>query len=386
MDLGSSPESVQRSELPPARDLVRITLAVLVIGLLILACLWVLEPFLAAIVWATMVVVATWPMMLAIQRRLGGRRWAAVVVMTLLAVVVLVVPLVLAVTTIAEHADEIVAGAKDKLGRGLPATPAWVEKIPLVGAPVAEEWTRIAASSREELAGQVAPFVRRALEWLVGQAGGVGRMVVHLLLTLGITVVLYATGGTAAHGVRRFARRLAGERGDSSVVLAGQAIRAVALGVVVTAMVQSVASCIGLVACGIPYATVLTAVVFVLCIAQLGPILVLLPAVGWLYWSGEPVRGTILLVWTLAVGILDNVLRPMLIRRGADLPLLLILAGVIGGLVSLGIIGLFIGPVVLAVAYRLLGAWIADLDRPAASTTPATLPPALPVGPPPEIR
>lgn len=386
MDLGSSPESVQASTLPPARDLVRITLSVLVIGLLILACLWVLEPFLAATVWATMVVVATWPMMVAIQRRLGGRRWAAVGVMTLLALVVLVVPLVLAVTTIAEHADEIVAGAKDVLGRGLPAPPAWVEEIPLVGTPIAQEWTRIAASSRDELASQVAPFVRNALEWLVGQAGGVGRMLMHLLITLVITVILYATGDTAAHGIRRFARRLAGERGDNAVVLAGQAIRAVALGVVVTALVQSLASCIGLLVCSIPYATVLTAVVFVLCIAQLGPVLVLLPAVGWLYWSGEPVRGTILLVWTLAVGTLDNVLRPMLIRRGADLPFLLILAGVIGGLVSLGIIGLFIGPAVLAVTYRLLEAWIADLDRPAASATPATVPPRPPVGPPPEIR
>ena len=167
--------------------------------------------------------------------------------------------------------------------------------------------------------------------------------------------------------MRRFARRLAGERGEGAVVLAGQATRAVALGVVVTAIVQSAAAGIGLAVCGIPYATVLTAIVFVLCIAQLGPILVLLPAVVWLYWSGQPVWGTVLLVWTLVVGTLDNVLRPILIRRGADLPLLLILAGVIGGLVSFGIIGLFVGPVVLAVTYRLLGSWVADVDRPAAA-------------------
>jgi predicted PurR-regulated permease PerM len=183
------------------------------------------------------------------------------------------------------------------------------------------------------------------------------------VLTLVIAAILYTTGETAASGVRRFARRLAGDRGDDSVVLAGQAIRAVALGVVGTALVQSVAAGIGLAVVGIPYAAVLTAIILVLCIAQLGPLLVLAPVVAWLYWSGDAVRGTVLLIWTVPVGVLDNILRPMLIKRGADLPLLLIFAGVIGGLVSFGIIGLFLGPVILAVTYRLLGAWIADIDR-----------------------
>jgi predicted PurR-regulated permease PerM len=151
------------------------------------------------------------------------------------------------------------------------------------------------------------------------------------------------------------------------VVLAGQAIRAVALGVVVTAIVQSTAAGIGLAVSGVPYVTVLTAVIFMLCIAQLGPVLVLAPAVAWLYWSGDPVWGTVLLVWTVFVGVLDNVLRPILIKRGADLPLLLIFAGVIGGLVSFGIIGLFVGPVVLAVTYRLLESWVANIDHPESS-------------------
>jgi len=138
------------TEPSPARDVVRITLSVLVIGLLIFACLWVLEPFIAAIVWATMVVVATWPMMVGIQARLGGRRWAAVAVMTLGILLVLVLPLVLAVATIAEHADDIVSWAKDMLSAGLPTPPGWVEKIPLAGAPLSKEWARLAASSRED--------------------------------------------------------------------------------------------------------------------------------------------------------------------------------------------------------------------------------------------
>jgi predicted PurR-regulated permease PerM len=119
---------------------------------------------------------------------------------------------------------------------------------------------------------------------------------------------------------------------------------------------------IGLALAGVPMAPVLTVLMFMLCIAQLGPILVLLPAVAWLYWSGDSGWGTFLLVWTAVVGSLDNVLRPYLIKKGADLPLLLIFAGVIGGMLTLGLVGIFVGPVVLAVAYTLLDAWVED-DR-----------------------
>jgi predicted PurR-regulated permease PerM len=351
---------------PPSRDIPRITLAVLFIGLMIVATLWILWPFIAATIWATTIVVATWPVMLALQARLLGRRWLAVTVMTGAMLLLLIVPLALAVSTIVEYADDFATWARAAVAAGVPSPPDWLARMPLVGRKVLREWTRLQAASQDELAVEAAPYVRTGLTWLVSQAGGLGLLSLHFLLTAVITAVLYTTGETAARGVRRFARRLAGERGDASVVLAGQAIRAVALGVVVTAIVQATIAGIGLGVAGIPYASALTAVIFILCIAQVGPILVMAPAVGWLYWSGHAVWGTVLLVWTVLVGALDNVLRPILIRRGADLPLLLIFAGVIGGLVSFGVIGLFVGPVILAVTYRLLGWWIADIDEPPA--------------------
>lgn len=367
-------------DLPPARDLPRITLAVLFIGLMIVASLWVLEPFLGATIWATMVVVATWPIMLAVQKRLGGRRWLAVSLMTLAMVLVLVVPFVLAIATIVDHRDEMADWSAAVATAKVPSPPDWVEQVPLVGSRIAREWRQLAATGPEELAARVAPYVRNMLRWFAGQAGSFGLMLLHFLLTIVITAILYATGETAATGVRRFGRRLAGDQGENSVLLSGQAIRAVALGVVVTAIIQSAAAGIGLAVSGIPYTAVLTAIIFILCIAQLGPVLVLAPAVAWLYWSGDAVWGTVLLVWTILVGALDNVLRPILIKRGADLPLLLIFAGVIGGLVGFGIIGLFIGPTVLAVSYRLLESWIAEIDREAseASGTPAPIAAAAP--------
>ena len=355
---------------PASRDLTRTTLSVLSIGLLIAASLWVLLPFAAATVWATMVVVATWPIMIGVQGLVGGRRWLAVTIMTLVMLLFLVVPLVLVVSTIVEHTSDIVALHKSVTAFKVPAPPQWVESIPLLGPKVATEWRGLAATPPEELVTRATPYIRTAVYGIAGTAGGFAVMLLHFLLTVIVTAVLYAAGETAARGVRRFARRLGGDRGENSVVLAGQAIRAVALGVVVTAIAQTAAAGIGLAASGVPYAAVLTAVIFILCIAQLGPILVLVPAVIWLFWTGDITWGSALAVWTVLVGAMDNVLRPILIRRGADLPLLLIFAGVIGGLVGFGIIGLFVGPVVLAVTYRLLEAWVADIDRPQLETAP----------------
>jgi predicted PurR-regulated permease PerM len=158
------------------------------------------------------------------------------------------------------------------------------------------------------------------------------------------------------------------------VVLASQAIRAVAMGVVVTALVQSSVAGLGLLIAGIPYVMVLVVLMFLLIVAQIGPFPVLLASVGYLYWSGDTTWGTFLLVWSLLAGTMDNFLRPFLIKRGADLPLILILVGVIGGLLALGIIGLFIGPVVLAVGYTLLDAWIKEGEQTPAAEAPASPP------------
>jgi predicted PurR-regulated permease PerM len=201
----------------------------------------------------------------------------------------------------------------------------------------------------------------------------------QFLLTVVISAILYMNGEAAARWVRRFGRRLAGERGDHVVRLAGQAIRGVALGVVVTALVQSVLGGIGLAITGVPFAAVLTAVMFMLALAQIGPLPVLVGGLVWLWWQGHTAWFVVLLIVTIAAGSLDNILRPILIRKGADLPLLLIFAGVIGGLFAFGLLGLFVGPVLLAVAYTLLDSWVSevsDADIPASvkAARPAHLP------------
>ncbi len=342
------------------RDLTRNTLAIFfVVGLGGLS-LWVLRPFLAAGVWAAMIVVATWPAFLVLEARFGGRRAPAIALMTLAMLLLLVLPLWLAVDTIAGNAGTLTALADHLIANGLPPLPRWIAELPLIGATLAGLWAQLAAGGTDGIIAQVTPYAADTGKWVLAQVGGLGGMLVQFLLIVTIAAIMYSGGEPAARLVRRFGRRLAGARGENSVILAGQAIRGVALGVGVTALVQTVLGGLGLALAGVPFAALLSAVMLLLCIAQVGPVLVLLPAAGWLFWMGDTGWAVFLVVWSVIVGSLDNFLRPMLIRRGADLPLLLIFAGVIGGMLGFGLIGIFVGPVVLAITWTLLQAWIAD--------------------------
>jgi predicted PurR-regulated permease PerM len=341
-------------------DLTRTTLAVLFVAGLIAACFWILRPFLPAVIWATTLVVATWPVMMRVQHRLWNRRALAVAVMTVALLLVFVVPFWLAITTIIDNFDRIVEWGTSLKSFKLPPPPEWLATIPLFGDRAAQFWESIAATGVEPLVARAAPYAGGAASWFIAALGGLGIVFVQFLLTVVIAGIMYAGGERAAAAAQRFGYRLGGERGEQSVLLAGQAIRSVALGVVVTAVLQSVLGGIGIALAGVPFATVLTAIMFMLCIAQLGPLPVLVPVVIWLYWSGASGWGTFVLVWTIVVASLDSILRPTLIRKGAHLPLVLLLAGVIGGLIAFGLVGIFLGPVVLAVGYTLLQSWMAE--------------------------
>jgi predicted PurR-regulated permease PerM len=283
--------------------------------------------------------------------------------MTLALLLVLLVPLTLAIVTIANNAHQIVGWAKTLATFRIPPPPDWISGLPVVGPWLAAQWAQMIVIGPEGVSARLAPYASTIAGWAAARVGGVGMMLLQFFLTVVIAAILYAHGETAAAGVRRFARRLDGTRGEGVVELSAQAVRAVALAVVVTAIVQSVLGGIGLVIVGVPFAGILAAIMLLGAVAQVGVGPVLIPAVGWLYWRGDSGWGTFLLVWAVVVLSLDNFLRPVLIRKSADLPLLLIFTGVIGGLIGFGIIGLFVGPPVLAVAYTLAKAWLGDGER-----------------------
>ena len=347
-------------------DLVGITLAVAAIAGLVGVSLWVISPFAGAIIWAAMIAISTWNGMLWVQARLWNRRWLAVTVLSIVMLLVLFVPLTLAIVAVVRNADDFAGWVAGLQSFQLPALPQWIAELPFVGDKALELWGQLAASGITDLASQAKPYATAVFAWLAGRAGGLGWVLVQFLLTVIIAAIMYAYGESGAAGMRRFGRRLAGDRGEQMMILAARSVRGVALGIVVTAFVQSVIGGLALGLAGVPFALLLTGVMFFLCIAQLGPVLVLVPAIIWLWWQDHYGWAIFVLVCTVVVALLDNVLRPMLIKRGADLPLLLIFAGVIGGLVTFGLIGIFVGPVVLAVTYTLLENWVLDGERRAA--------------------
>jgi len=352
-------------------DVARTTLAVLFIGILMAASFWILRPFLTAIVWGTMIAITTWPLMLGIQKRFRGKRAPAVAVMTVVLLLVFIIPFTLAVVSIIERSDEIVAWTKSLDTLHVPPAPAWVERLPLVGPKTAARWHDLTTIPPEELSERVAPHAKKIVGWLAAQTGSIMMMIVQFLLTVIISATLFANGEKAAEGLRFFARRLGGRHGEEAAILAARTVRGVALGVVVTAVIQSLLGGLGLILAGVPAVALLTAVMFMLCVAQVGPGLVLIPTIVWLFWADQTLWGTVMIVWTLFVGTIDNVIRPFLIKKGADLPLLLIFAGVIGGLIAFGVIGLFIGPVILSVTYTLLAVWVSQGEQTQEEAQPA---------------
>jgi predicted PurR-regulated permease PerM len=359
--------------MPVRRDITHTILAVLFISLLIASTFWILSPFLVSVVWATIVVVATWPALERLQKRLANRRGLAVSLMAVALLLIVLVPLMFAVLIIAKNAEHITAQIRSFDPFSLAWPPQWLKRIPLAGKSMADRWTAFAALSSEERSARFTPYAQRALQWFVAKAGSTGMTILQLLLTMIVAIILYAKGEIVRQGLLSFARRLAGRQGEEAAVLAAKAVRGVMLGVVVTALIQSTLAGIGLFVAGVPAAALLTAVTSILCLAQLGPVLVLVPSVVWLYGSGQAARGTVLLIFTVPAATIDNFLRPFLIRKGADLPLLLIFAGVIGGLIAFGIVGLFVGPVILAVTYTLLKAWVSDKERMDETSSPGDL-------------
>jgi predicted PurR-regulated permease PerM len=345
-------------------DLTRSTLSVGTIGLLIVSSAWIVRPFVSAFLWAVMIVISTWPVLLRLQALLRGKRGMAVFILTALLLLVLLIPLGFAVGELVGNIDRITAWVSSLNEVALPPPPAWLSDIPLAGNKITAAWTHLAAQGSEGFAAQAAPYVRRFIQWLIAQIGGAGAMILQFLMTVIMCAVLYTTGETAARGVRKFATRLAGSNGDRAALLGAGAIRGVAMGILVTAFVQVLIAGAGLLIASTPGAPLLCAAILLLCLAQLGPGLIMIPAVIWEFYTGSTLSGCILLVFALLSMTIDNVLKPILIKKGADLPLPLIFMGVIGGMISMGIMGIFLGPVILAVTFNLLKEWVEIRSEP----------------------
>lgn len=345
---------------PPSR--IDRTITLVVLAILIGGVYLVLRPFLSAIVWAAILAGTTWPVFEWLARRTGLPTVAATLI-TVLILTVVVAPFVIVGATLAENFNRTSEVVRGVIETGLPDPPAWVAALPLVGERAADYWLSLAHDGSGLLAE-----LRKYLEPLRNFAFKAGAVVGDGLLQLTLSVLIafffYRDGEAIMERVRIAVLRISPHRGLHMLNVASATTRAVVYGILGTALAQGVLMAIGLYIVGIKAAPLLGMATFFLSPVPVGPPLVWIPAGLWLIFSqGETAWGIFLLAWgALVVSSVDNFLKPMIISRGSDLPFVLVMLGVFGGVFAFGFIGVFLGPVLLALGFVLIKEWAVPAD------------------------
>ena len=333
------------------------TLTMVVLALVLVGCFLVLQPFLTAIIWALILCATIWPLFLHVRDRLRGRAGIAALAVVLLMAVVLLAPFVIVGVTIADNAEAMSEKFQEFLKTGPPPPPAWVASIPIVGDWAATTWGSFAHDTARlfDAARQFVEPIRKVL--YTGGATLLGG-ILQLALSIFIAFFFLRDGDALLERMHAAIERIAPERGRRLAGVAAATVRGVVLGILGTALAQGVLMAIGLWLAGFKAAPLLGLVTFFLSPVPIGPPLVWIPAGIIMIAQGETGWGIFLFVWgALVVSSVDNFLKPMIISRGSALPFVLVLLGVLGGAIAFGFVGVFLGPVLLAVGYALIREW-----------------------------
>jgi len=328
------------------------------IGLAVLlatTCLLILRPFIPLLAWGIIIAVAAYPAFKRLQKLMGGRGVLAAVLFTLLLLAVLILPVFLLAGSLVEGVQAVTAHVKSGAPI-VPPPPPGIAGWPLIGAPLTKLWL-LASRDLAELLKEFAPQIKAALPGVLSATAGLGGTVLQLLLSIVVSGVLLANAKAAYDMTRSLANRLFGEKGPEFQELVGSTIRSVTFGIIGVAIIQSAFAALGFLVVGLP-AMGLWAVIFLIAaVLQVGGV-VLIPAVIYVFAIASTTKAVIFLIWCIIVGLMDNVLKPVLLGRGVAVPIAVVFLGAIGGFVAMGIIGLFVGAIVLSVGYKLFLAWI----------------------------
>lgn len=324
-------------------------------ALLVLGCLIILRPFIPLIMWGIIIAIASYPTFLKFERVLWGKRNLAAILWTLLLLAVLIVPLVLFAQSLVEGAKPLVA----RLRAGslvIPPPPASVQGWFLIGPPLARTWGAASANLSDTLM-KFAPQLKSAVPGILAASAGLGSTVVQFFLSILLSGLLLANAQTAYNLTRSLCIRLFGAEGPDYQKLVGATIRSVTFGVLGVALIQSAFATIGFLVVGLPGAGIWSVLFLAAAVLQVGMI-VLIPAVVYVFAVASTTKAVIFLVWCIIVGLMDNVLKPIMLGRGTAVPIAVVFLGVIGGFMTMNAVGLFVGAIVLSVGYKLFLAWI----------------------------
>ena len=347
----------------PVKTAIEIAVYLALLFALVAWCFEIIKPFFTVVLWAIIIAVACFKPFQALQARMGGRRKLAATVFALCGLALIIVPVYL-------FADSLISGAaqiRTALNTGsahIPAPDVSVKDWPMVGARLYEGWSEAAANLSEwleENMEQIKPIVTG----LAGRIVSLGVTALQFIASVLIAAAMLATSSSLEAGAQRIAHRLNPREGSEMLTLTTATIRSVTIGVLGIAFIQAVAGGAGMVVMGVPLAGIWALIILILAIAQLPPFLVLLPAVLWVFSNNDNMMANVLFTaWSVLVSISDSFLKPLLLGRGVKAPMLVILLGAIGGMIQFGIIGLFIGAVVLALGYTLFQVWLSNAEPP----------------------
>lgn len=342
-----------------------------IVLLLVVWCFTLVRPFLVPIVWGIIIAVATYNLFGRLRALVGGRAGVAAGVYVVIGLVIVVFPAFLLAGTLVDGMRALAGG----LAAGtlqVPPPPAVIESWPLIGGPLFRFW-QLASLNLEQALGRIGPELTAIGQWLLAFIGGVALGLLQFVVAIFIAAALLvnAAGGERVAGA--VASRLAGARGADYAELAVQTIRSVARGIIGVALIQSILAGLGFLVVGVPAAGLLALLCLLLAIVQVGPGLVLLLVVLYEFTVLDPTTAVLFTIWCVLVALLDNVLKPLLLGRGVRVPMLVVFIGAIGGVLTSGVLGLFVGPVVLGLGYTLVTAWLGAAER-AAATQPAGTP------------
>ena len=339
---------------------IELAIRLALLGVLLYWSLTIIRPFIETMAWSAVLAVALYPAFSLLAKWLGERRRIAAALITALLLLIVIGP----ATWLALDLVEVLATIYERFESGAVSIPPPIETVrkwPLIGEQVFQFWELASTNLRAALVN-VAPHLRPLGSSLLGAAGSAGAGVLQFLVSVIIAGFLLSPGPSLVEAVAAFSRRLFSRRGDEFVHLAGATIRNVSQGVIGVSLLQTLLAGIGLKAAGVPGASVITFLVLILGIIHIGPSVILIPVIIWSWMTMETTTALVFTAYMVPVNLVDNILRPILMSRGLRTPMLVIFVGAIGGTLSNGIIGLFVGPIVLAVAWDLLVTWVREDD------------------------
>jgi predicted PurR-regulated permease PerM len=336
-----------------------------VLGVLLLYCYQIVRPFIVPLVWGLIIAVAIYPAFTRLRAFVGGRNSLAAALVTVILLAALLIPAVMLSDTLIQGATNVVNALTE--GRlSIPPSPEGMADWPLIGKPLSTFWS-LATTNIEAAAAQIGPQLKDSAVWLLGAAAGAGLALVQFVAAVVISGVLLAHAAAGERISASIASRLADERGLEFERLMITTVRSVTRGIIGVALLQSILAGLGFLAVGVPGAGLWALLCLILAIVQIGVFPIVAPAAFYVVATSESTLVTVLFLgWSIAVGLLDNILKPLLLGRGVDVPMVVIFIGAIGGFLASGLVGLFIGSVILVLGYRLFLVWLDEAASPAA--------------------